>query len=214
MHSLIETKDGSYTILSKNFGEHYHSLNGALTESMHIFINYGLKKINKSNIRILELGLGTGLNAALSLIYSEKKKVYYTAYELYPPSKKQIDQFYNSFDDEIKRAGFDIFNSEWENEINLNSNFSIKKIKNDFTKANFHGKYDLVFFDAFSPETHPEAWSIDVFSKLYNVLVSGGIMVTYSSKGSVKRALRNTGFVVTRLEGPPGKRHVLKAEKY
>ena len=59
---LEQTADGSYTLYVPELDEHYHSVKGALTESQHIFIDMGLKHSTVQAPRILEIGLGTGLN--------------------------------------------------------------------------------------------------------------------------------------------------------
>ena len=74
-------------------------------------------------------------------------------------------------------------------------------------------KYDVIYFDAFSPEAQAELWTTDIFTKLFATLKKGGVMTTYSCKGSVKRALKQAGFSIEKLPGPPGKREFLRATK-
>ena len=76
---LEQTADGSYTLYVPELDEHYHSVKGALTESQHIFIEMGLKHSPVSEPHILEIGLGTGLNAFLTLLSAEetRRKVHY-----------------------------------------------------------------------------------------------------------------------------------------
>ena len=78
------TKDGSHSIYSSKFKESYHSLNGSISESQHVFIKNGLKTVYKKNINILEVGFGTGLNALLTIINNEKKKINFHTVEKYP----------------------------------------------------------------------------------------------------------------------------------
>jgi tRNA U34 5-methylaminomethyl-2-thiouridine-forming methyltransferase MnmC len=73
--------------------------------------------------------------------------------------------------------------------------------------------FDIVFFDAFSPEVQPEMWSKEVFIKISNSLKSGGCLLTYSCKGMVRRNLSDSGFSVEKLPGPPGKREFVRAKK-
>ena len=40
-----------------------------------------------------------------------------------------------------------------------------------------------------------------------------GVLVTYCAKGQVRRDLETVGFIVERLDGPPGKREMLRATK-
>ena len=73
--------------------------------------------------------------------------------------------------------------------------------------------YDVIYFDAFAPNKQPELWKVDVFSKLFNLTSNNGVLVTYCAKGQVRRDLEKVGYIVERLEGPPGKREMLRAIK-
>ena len=103
--------------------------------------------------------------------------------------------------------------AEWNSFVEINQSFRICKVNEDFTKWIPLESFNLIYFDAFAPDDQPEMWSVEMFQKLYNSLSGGGVLVTYSSKGIVKQALRAAGFRVERLAGPPGKRHILRAVK-
>ena len=83
---LKVTEDGSHTLFVPEIDECYHSTHGAIQESRHIFIEAGLKQCPKREIRVLEIGFGTGLNAFLTLLEAERseKLIYYTTLENYP----------------------------------------------------------------------------------------------------------------------------------
>ena len=84
---LQTTADGSHTLYLPAMDEHYHSINGAIGESEHIFVNAGLRSLTRREIRILEIGFGTGLNAFLTLrevMANLDWRVVYFAVELYP----------------------------------------------------------------------------------------------------------------------------------
>ena len=213
---LVNTNDGSNSLKNLIINDSYHSKYGAINESKHIFINNGLKRISKKKIRVLEIGFGTGLNALLTQLYCDKKEqniIYHTIDNL--PLKKDTYSSLN-YCDQLK-IDKDIFlkihNSLWENEIELSNFFVLKKINCDFTKKLFNEKYDLIYFDAFSPSKQPEMWVLDNFKKLYNCLNSNGLLITYSSKGDVKRAIKEVGFNVFSVEGPTGKREITLACK-
>ena len=175
---LVNTYDGSNSLKNLIINDSYHSKYGAINESKHIFINNGLKRISKKKIRVLEIGFGTGLNALLTQLYCDKKKqniIYHTIDNL--PLKKDTYSSLN-YCDQLK-IDKDIFlkihNSLWENEIELSNFFVLKKINCDFTKKLFNEKYDLIYFDAFSPSKQPEMWVLDNFKKLYNCLNRNGV---------------------------------------
>lgn len=211
------TEDGSQTMYVNELDEAYHSIHGAIQESMHVFINQGLHKIQKSPVRILEMGLGTGLNLILTLRESEKLgiDVYYHAVEKYPlvPSEYNMLNFENIIACSPKGSLLNMHQAPWEEDFNLTENFLIHKKKADFRSMNPAGKYDLVYFDAFAPDKQPHLWTVKIFSNLHDLLNPGAILVTYTSKGSVRRTLISCGFEVFRLPGPPGKWEMIRATK-
>ena len=213
---LVNTYDGSNSLKNLIINDSYHSKYGAINESKHIFINNGLKRINKKKIRVLEIGFGTGLNALLTQLYCDKKEqnIIYHAIDNLPLKKETYSNL--NYCDQLK-IDKDIFlkihNSLWENEIELSNFFVLKKINCDFTKKLFNEKYDLIYFDAFSPSKQPEMWVLDNFKKLYNCLNRNGVLITYSSKGDVKRTIKEVGFNVFSVEGPTGKREITLACK-
>jgi tRNA U34 5-methylaminomethyl-2-thiouridine-forming methyltransferase MnmC len=217
MNKIVKTDDNSNSLYSEYFKEHYHSIHGAINESNHIFIQSGLLYSNLKTINVFEVGFGTGLNAFLSFIEGKNQDIHinYCSIEKFPISIEIAQEL--NFAKMISTAHQDIFmelhNSDWNEEIEIDKSFTFKKIHSDFNDYHFIEKYDIIYFDAFSPETQPELWSKEVFDKIYNSLNTNGILTTYSSKGIVKNNLRDVGFTVKRLKGPIGKRHILRATK-
>jgi tRNA U34 5-methylaminomethyl-2-thiouridine-forming methyltransferase MnmC len=214
---IVETSDGSHTVYAPAFDEHYHSTNGAVQESRHIFINAGLKMCEKTEIHIFEVGFGTGLNAFLALLEAERsgKNIVYTAIELYPLAEKDIEKLnYPAQIAAEKTSDFrKIHTVEWGSRAEITPYFHIEKIKADFTEFDVKENADVVFFDAFSPEKQPEMWSEKIFAKLYGYCNEGAVLTTYCAKGAVRRAMQTAGFEVERLPGPPGKREILRGKK-
>jgi tRNA U34 5-methylaminomethyl-2-thiouridine-forming methyltransferase MnmC len=215
MQRLKETGDGSKTLYDDRFDEHLHSINGAYNESMHIFVNAGFLSLEKKEVDILEIGFGTGLNAVLTCCEAQKvnRKVRYVGLEKYPPDLTLLKEFYAGFSDDIVSAARKITDIAWDKEEKINDSFILEKCKVDFIDSLPNRKFDIIYFDAFSPEKHPEAWTEDYIAKVTSLLNDGGIFLTYSAKGIVKQALRSAGLFVRRLQGPPGKRHIIRAEK-
>jgi len=214
---IIHTKDGSSTLYSPTFNEHYHSVFGAINESKHVFIEAGFNFLNLPSIKIFEIGFGTGLNALLTYLESAKKEitVEYTGIELYPVTQDVIQQLnYTQFlSDEAKKTFDQFLEVSWNKKIEISNHFHLTKIKADFNDYLFTEKYNLIFFDAFAPEKQPALWSHQNFTKIYEAMDTHGVLTTYSSKGLVKQNLRNVGFQLERLPGPEGKRHMLRAVK-
>lgn len=209
------TEDGSHTLYLSELEEPYHSMRGAIQESSHVFINQGLKQFSKAKLRILETGLGTGLNLLLTLLEGIKRDItiHYHAVEKYPliPSEYSTlnyETFIQGLPEGILQQ---IHEVPWEEEVKLTRNFSLYKEHSDFRSMKPEGEFDLIYFDAFAPEKQPELWSSKVFLRIARLTNSGAILVTYSSKGIVRRALTDCGFQVIKVPGPPGKWEMIRA---
>jgi len=213
--SVILTKDGSHTVSNEDLGENYHSTGGAIQESQHVFIDAGLKAIVGNRVSILEVGFGTGLNLLLSILYAEEvgKDIQYLAIEKYPLRKScwSVLNYKSLLGSNANFYYEQIHLADWEVLNKVLPFLSLRKLEADMTEIDLKDKFDLVYFDAFSPEVQPELWSDEIFKKIYECMNPGGLLVTYSTKGSVKRTLRSVGFKVERLEGPPGKWEMLRA---
>ncbi len=219
LFEIFETKDGSNSVINTRSGDTYHSIHGALQESTHIFIKNGLHyafNLNVKEIFILELGFGTGLNTLLSVKegFENDRKIFYQTLEKYPLSEDIIENLhYMTLDDLAKYQNQfkKLHNSTWEVDILINPNFTFSKKLIDFSNFETNIRFDLIYHDAFSPQTHPEAWSEEFLKKCYNWLKPGGFIITYCAKGSFKRALKQAGFIVENLIGPIGKREITRA---
>ncbi|MFO8065971.1 MAG: tRNA (5-methylaminomethyl-2-thiouridine)(34)-methyltransferase MnmD [Bacteroidales bacterium] len=218
---IISTLDGSSTVKLSESEECFHSVNGALNESIHIFINNGLLyKVNAlTKINIIEVGMGTGLNVLLTIreAINRKLAINYTAYELYPLTLSEASKLnYNTI---VNFPGCNEFlklihETAFNKAINIGNNFKLLKKQEDVCSADFLGNaFDLIYFDAFSPAIQPELWSQNIFSKIYESSAPNAALLTYSSKGTVKRALKAAGFMVEKLPGPTGKREIIRAIK-
>ena len=231
---IVITADGSSTIKLCEEDECYHSVNGALAESLHIFINNGLKSYLAERetsgismpecINILEVGLGTGLNCVLSAIESSKyNNIYfnYLALEKYPVTADELKSLnYETFlGSDYYSALEKIHSTIWGVKESILPNFTLTKIECDIKDLEgvalkkIIPDLDVVYFDAFSPNIQPELWSREIFEGIYSMMSDGAILITYSSRGTVKSVLREAGFSVKRLKGPSGKRHITLATR-
>jgi tRNA U34 5-methylaminomethyl-2-thiouridine-forming methyltransferase MnmC len=217
---IITTADGSKTIHFPEWNESYHSKHGAFQEANHVYIKSGLAFCLSQNsgktINILETGFGTGLNTMLSLIFSRENNVNvnYYSIEKYPLEKSTIEDLNYA---EFFRNDISLFQKlhqlEWDKLIEVTPNFKLKKIKTDLKTFRSGPVFDLIFFDAFGPRVQPDLWEKQVLKSMYDALNDSGIWVTYSCKGQVKRDLQDLGFQVEKIQGPPGKREMLRAIK-
>lgn len=218
---IITTADGSKTIQIEEWNEQYHSVHGAINEANHVYLKHGLlffnSEFNEKNISILEMGFGTGLNAFLTLIEAEKcnLNISYVGVEAYPVLQEEIEVLnYVELISEKHKVKFEeLHSSSWGKNVKISNFFKLKKEQVLFKNINYTENFDVIYFDAFGPRVQPELWTEDIFKLMYEALKPDGVLVTYSVQGTVKRALRAVGFVVKRLEGPPNKRHMLRAIK-
>ncbi|GAB4338921.1 MAG: tRNA (5-methylaminomethyl-2-thiouridine)(34)-methyltransferase MnmD [Flammeovirgaceae bacterium] len=221
MMKHIITADGSSSLYHEALNETYHSKHGAMAESKYVFIQNGLEEVFKSKdeVKLLEVGFGTGLNAFLSIEIALKfpqKKIYYCGLEPYPIPVSFLQQgnehslnYTQNYEEKLQKMFFQIHDCEWNKEVWITHNFQFLKLKTKLEDVCLQTDfYDLVYFDAFAPNKQPEMWSKSQFEKLYLSLKTGGFLVTYCAQGEFKRTLKSVGFEVKALQGPKGKREM------
>ncbi|MDY7395792.1 tRNA (5-methylaminomethyl-2-thiouridine)(34)-methyltransferase MnmD [Aureibaculum sp. 2210JD6-5] len=216
---ILITSDGSTTIQLPDWNEQYHSKHGAIQEAFHVFIDSGLRQFQPNDkLSILEVGFGTGLNAFITYLEAEKLKqlIDYVGVEAYPVESKEVVKlnYVTELNAEKENKIFEKLHSlSWEEKHQVSKTFSITKRQQFFDDIIDDNVFDLVYFDAFGARVQPELWTPEMFKKMYKSLKAEGVLVTYSAKGSVRRAMEEVGFTVERLPGPPGKREMLRATK-
>jgi len=218
-HKVILTADGSKTLFIPEMDEQYHSVNGARTESEHVFIKNGYLHHSSESPVIFEVGFGTGLNALLTALLAEKHKrpTTFITIEKYPLADKTIEQL--NYGEEISETAQAIFSSlhkaNWNQSEKISDYFTLHKINGDLKThtLNFGLDFDIIYFDAFGPDKQVEMWTVDIFSKIHAASAANAVFVTYSAKGVIRRQLRDCGFAMERLPGPPGKRQMLRGTK-
>lgn len=221
IRNWVKTKDGSPSLFVPELNQHYHSLHGALQESRHVFIAAGLHQFaEQEEVRILEIGFGTGLNALLSHFEKAQPEqiIHYHSLEKYPLVEEewQALNWPELFDEKPEYRDFyhELHSAPWNQEHALRPNFNLWKIaanlKTHSAKAAY---YDLIYFDAFSPEAQEDLWTEEIFKNMQQALKPDGKLVTYCVKGSVRRAMKAAGLVVEKIPGPPGKREMARAKR-
>lgn len=216
--TVVTTSDGSSTLKIEEWGETYHSAHGAVQEALHVYIKNGFKKLDKDSYRVLEMGFGTGLNALLTFIEAEqnKKKVVYHGVEGFPIKQNEVAVL-NYTESESMGAYGEVFQelhrARWGEEVDITDFFKIKKIETQFESLELTDYYNLVYFDVFGYPYQPELWSEAIFAKMYDALSENGLLVTYACRGVIKKAMKQAGFEIEVVAGPPGKREMLLAWK-
>ena len=212
------TSDGSQTLYVPELDEHYHSVHGAIQESDHVFIDKGIDALFLKEVKVLEVGIGTGLNCLLTALWSDKHqlKVHYTGIDPFPVSE-ELNKSLN-YPSQIKsnkaQEYFDkIVESLWEDPITVHDQFVLTKKEQRIEDFESDQLYDIIYFDAFGPNSQKELWEYHILEKVYRLMSKKGIFVTYCAKGQLKRDLNAIGYNVETLKGPPGKREMTRARK-
>lgn len=215
------SNDGCHTLRSTEFNTTYHSIHGTVDEASTVFIVAGLKFLTAkglTSLEIFEMGFGSGFNALMALLFSEENSIpiRYTGIEAYPVSKEIYEELnYTKLlrKPHCKPLFLSMHACEWGKNINLNENFTLFKINERIENINLEQIYDIVFYDAFAPSCQPVLWEEPAMKKMYDILIPGGVLVTYCAKGEFKRVLKRVGFLVESLPGPTGKREITRAIK-
>lgn len=213
------TEDGSHTIYLPEMDEHYHSIHGAIQESVHVYIEQGLLQTTKNELSILEIGFGTGLNAYLTYCYAKEMgiSVNYFSLEKFPLTEAEYLQLnyprtifpeFSFVFEQMHRAG-------WNLVSDISPAFQLHKIQADLLNFKFNSRpqFDLVYYDAFAPGKQPEMWTDEIIHRVAASVKNDGILVTYCAKGTVRRAFAAAGFKMERIPGPIGKKEIIRGKK-
>ncbi|MBI3134671.1 MAG: tRNA (5-methylaminomethyl-2-thiouridine)(34)-methyltransferase MnmD [Bacteroidetes bacterium] len=217
---IIVTGDNSKSLLIPDLDETYHSVHGARNESQHIFINCGLlPQLSNSEVRIFEMGFGTGLNALLTLhaAQSHSTPIIYDTFEKYPVDLSTILEIghpENTGLAHLAEAFTAMHTCEWDTFTQITPGFMFRKSKGDIKNAHLKAsQYTLIYYDAFAPKIQPDLWTDEIMQKMYDALQPGGTLLTYCAQGQFRRNLKAAGFSIERLGGPAGKREITRATR-
>ncbi|GAB2854129.1 tRNA (5-methylaminomethyl-2-thiouridine)(34)-methyltransferase MnmD [Hymenobacter ruber] len=219
------TADGSATLFVPALNEHYHSQHGARQESAHVFIRHGLLPLLPATaetgqpLRILEIGLGTGLNALLTLDAAQAAgaAIEYDGLETFPLPPAVVAALQPEWDERgtpLKELFAELHAAPWNVPVEVLPGFRLHKLHQSLQAAALPAShYHLIYFDAFAPEKQPELWSEAVFAQLFAAAAPGAVLVSYCAQGQFRRNLRAAGWLTEKLPGPPGKREMTRARK-
>lgn len=214
-HQIKQTKDASKTLYSSQFDADYHSIHGALKESLHVYIKYGLQSFDSASLSILDVGFGTGLNALLT--YRKKSSdqhISYVTLEPFPLPMKLVESLnYHETPHELSVLN-DFHASQDSVPLIVSRTFRFTKYEKKVEDFESKTGFDLIYYDAFGPRSQPELWTVSIFENLFRMMHPGGRFVTFCAQGQMKRNLRQVGFSVESVAGPPGKREMTIATKY
>ena len=218
MQRIIQlTADGSPTIAIPDMQVTYHSRHGAVQESRHVFVQAGLLPLLQQHevLRVFEMGFGTGLNALLTLeqAITAQQRIFYYTVEKHPLDEEEIKGL--NYKGILPQPYFTALHQcAWNEPVNIHPYYTLYKSNASLQQCKVDAPVHLIYYDAFAPAAQPELWTLAIFEQLYTMLVNGGVLVTYCSKGDVRRNMLAAGFKVEKLAGPPGKREMLRATKH
>jgi len=227
--TIRRTGDGSSTLYSERYGQTFHSLHGAVSESRHVFLTgsgvAGRLAAGQPS-RVLEIGFGTGLNcwltadaalaggAELELISLEQavlpaavlRGLEFGSVLQQPQLLEEYLAFRESLPEVVPAGRFS---------VKLGPQVQLALLVGEATSQELPTDWaDAVYHDAFSPDANAELWTEEFLRQLQRALVPAGTLVTYSVKGEVRRRLQQLGFVVRKQPGPEGgKREMLVARR-
>ena len=218
---IIQTSDGSDTIYNSELNETYHSLHGSINESNVVYIKNGIEfyldQNRKKNIKVLEIGFGTGLNFLLTHIFLEKRKekIFYHTIEPYPLPNEITEKL--NYVSKVGEQYSEIFslshNLEKDKKNHISKNLEFLKSNISIEDVILTDNYDIIFYDAFAPSKQPSMWERKNLEKIYSHMNYDSVLVTYCSSGQFKRDLKSIGFKVDVLPGPKGKKEMVRAIK-
>jgi tRNA U34 5-methylaminomethyl-2-thiouridine-forming methyltransferase MnmC len=218
---IAVTADGSATLWSERFGQHYHNRNGAMTQARHVYLE-GSQTHQHMTPHVLEIGFGVGLNFLTTLQDATARGVplHYLAFEFDPQPVAILRAIGNShpahhldtWQNLLERWPAQPISMEklvCENAVcSLEIRFadaSMAALPTDWATA--------VYLDGFSPDANPELWTPDFIAQLAKAMQPGAWVATYSAAGTVKRAMASAGLDVMKRPGIAGKRECLHALK-
>ena len=221
---IMETGDGSHTLLNVSLDETYHSRHGALRESEYVFIQQGwhiwlAQHPGATALRLLEVGMGTGLNVLLTIretLARPSVAVHYTTLEPFPLGEDTLAglNYLSMLKDDLHSHFTSLHQAPWNTPHALLPHFTLNKqlVTLEAYTPPPEG-FDLIYFDAFAPNKQAELWEMPMLQKVVSMMRASAIFVTYSAKGQLKRDLKTLGLTVETLPGPPGKAEMVRATK-
>jgi tRNA U34 5-methylaminomethyl-2-thiouridine-forming methyltransferase MnmC len=218
--TIITTGDGSHSLRNEALNETYHSVHGAVQESVHVFIRNGLehrlRDSRDESLAVFEVGFGTGLNALLTANYALENAIpiSYTSIEGFPVPEEIWRTLNYAAGEDAQKKFYALHEAPWEVEQDIVPRFRLRKMHITLEDMILPASsFDVIYFDAFAPNKQPELWTLPILEKVATLLKPGGVFVTYCAKGQLKRDLKSLSLTTETLPGPPGKKEMVRATR-
>jgi len=183
---LIKTKDSSFTVYSDKYNECYHSVSGALEESLKKFLE---PCMIRDSMKILDIGFGLGYNIGMAVHKFKNLKIISLEKDILNLDNIKVPEWFEETYYKIRKTAKDRYYKD-DSEIKIILGDAVETIKQ------INEKFDAVFLDPFSPKKNPEMWILDFFKEIKKRMNKNSVLATYSCAGIVRRNLRETGFTV------------------
>jgi tRNA U34 5-methylaminomethyl-2-thiouridine-forming methyltransferase MnmC len=226
-YELVETDDGSQTLLSTYFDENCHSTAGAWEETEYNYF-YGCKldeKLKTQNqLTVFETGFGIGaglyviidklgqtdFDGSLKFISCEMdEKLTLWALRESDLAKKYLT---DASIGKEEYSGITVITCQIRN---IKAYVIIGDIRETFNKVIpsiiDSNKIDAIFQDAFSPRKNPTLWTKEWFRNLRSYSNDKCVMSTYSSSIAIRKAMIAAGFFLINRKGFGNKRTCTQA---
>ena len=199
---LVPTEDGSPTVFSETYREHYHNTSGAFLESLERYV-IPCRIVERAramgSIRILDVGFGLGFNLALA--WRELRRaapdaqVHIDSLEKDPIDPSLWRRLAAEMGDPTVVDGVASLLAEGVYE---GDSVSLKLWCGgaEDTIDEVEKGWNSVFLDPFSPDRNGELWTTSFLRSLREGAESGAILSTYSAAVRVRVALLQAGWQI------------------
>ncbi|MEB3290974.1 MAG: MnmC family methyltransferase [Leptolyngbya sp.] len=196
------TADGSFTLFSEDFGEWFHSREGAYTEAHTTYVEATdlptLAQANTVNLLDICYGLGYNTAAALSTIgqVNPQCRVHLIGLELDGRVPKQAVEtgLVDRWSPDIQQILAHLAHAGQVHSPWLHAELRLGDARQTVqTLADEGFQADVIFFDPFSPPHCPELWTVDFLRQVARCLAPQGKLATYSCAAAVRAGFREVG---------------------
>ena len=204
MNELIKTNDGTNTLFSQKYKQHFHDIKiGAMNESLHkhIIPAFSFHK-NIKSLRILDICFGLGYNTFFTIYYILKHKLKIQL-EIYSPEldKSLIDSLnYFNFPKEFDNISHIIYSLLKTNKFKDDNMYIEIFIGNAREYIKSLKNINIVYQDAFSSLVNKELWTYEYFKNLYKVCDDNIILTTYAIATPIRLSMYKAGFEIYEIK--------------
>lgn len=212
---VIETEDGSKTLYSQYFEENCHSTVGARAETIFQYI-HGCNIRSKNPPKILEIGFGAGVGFEETYKYLSKLKIPFHFVSLEMDSKLpfwfiennelNIETKFN-----LNENHFELIHDHFQLDILIGD--ARKTVLNWIKDKDFLNYFNCIYQDPFSPKKNPRLWTSEWFNNLYQISSEDVELSSYCSSIGFRKALIETGWIVSEGGSFGRKRSSTRAKK-